>query len=189
MVTAPGRGHSSISSAGGSKLSSRSGFLANRFSTRTISPVRNPARSRRRYAAARSFSSWKSPSRERQTVLFPDPLFDQGLVVDSSYTCRTVFSARAGATRRCRRSCITRVRPSFVRQAGRRETLGETAVVEIAVLFQPRQNMRPRRLPFPLDAGVSPSIRPRNGRGRPEHLSAYVHSAVRCPGVEPYGRS
>jgi hypothetical protein len=44
---AAGRSYSSVSS-GGSKLSNNSGFLANFFSTRTISPVRNPARSNRR---------------------------------------------------------------------------------------------------------------------------------------------
>ena len=44
-----GRGESySSASSGGSKLSNNSGFLANFFSTRTISPVRKPARTRRR---------------------------------------------------------------------------------------------------------------------------------------------
>ena len=42
-----GLSYSSVSS-GGSKLSNSSGFLANFFSTRTISPVRNPARNNRR---------------------------------------------------------------------------------------------------------------------------------------------
>ncbi len=48
----------SSASSGSATSSSRSGLRANRFSTRTMSPPRKPARSRRRYAAARSLSSW-----------------------------------------------------------------------------------------------------------------------------------
>src|SRR5206468_3697175 len=40
--------YSSRGSSGGSQASSRSGFFAKRFSTPTICPLRNPARSSRR---------------------------------------------------------------------------------------------------------------------------------------------